>query len=118
MPPNSKKDSSPIFDAVNIREGALVEKFNLIDKAAKKDMHWWFFVLLMIGMITVGFLYVDMRKERADMRNEISNVRDSQLKYLTDKNELLMSAIVNNTRALETTNMILNRIENSKRFNE
>lgn len=106
MPPPNRADS------------ALTERFNIIDKAARKDLHWWFFVLLMIGMVTVGFLYVDMRQERAAMRQEITSVRDAQLKYLTDKNELLMSAIVNNTRALETTNQILNRIENSKRFNE
>lgn len=95
-------------DAVN----HLTEKFNLFDRAAKKDIHWWFFALLMVGMAAVGFLYNDMRRERSEMRKEIAAVRDAQLAYVTVKNEALMVALVNNTKALEANTQIMNRIEN------
>lgn len=80
----------------------------------KKGDRWWFFVLLMIGMVTVGFLYQDMRSERSSMRLEITEVRNSQLAYVTAKNEAMMEALLNNTRALEANTQTLNRIENRK----
>lgn len=115
MPPNSpKKDSSPNFDAVNIREGVLTERFNIIDKAAKKDLHWWFFVLLMIGMGYVGFERWESNQERVILRSEITEVRNAQMAYLTAKNEAMMAALLNNTRALEANTQTLNRLENRR----
>jgi len=95
-----------------------MDRFNVFDKAAKKDLHWWFFALLMIGMIAIGFLYIDMRKEREMMRGEITEVRQSQLKYVTEKSEAMMSALLNNTRALEANTQTLNRIENRKSYDQ
>lgn len=92
-------------------ESALMERFNVFDKAAKKDLHWWFFALLMIGMVTVGFLYQDMRAERASMRLEITEVRKDQLAYVTTKNDAMMTALINNTKALEANTQTLQRIE-------
>lgn len=104
----------PDFGAYHAPENALMEKWDVINRAANKDMRWWFFVLLMIGMVTVGFLYADMRAERASMRLEITEVRKDQIEYVTAKSEAMMSALVNNTRALEANTQTLNRIENRK----
>lgn len=65
----------------------------------------------MIGMAAFAFLYYDMRTERTQMRSEITELRNSQLAYVTSKNDALMIALVNNTRALEETTRTLNRIE-------
>lgn len=112
------KTNPPNFGAIpHVSESAILEKWNLFDKAAKKDLHWWFFALLMIGMLTVGFLYTDMRSERTSMRTEITEMRNSQLAYVTTKNEALMTALINNTRALEATLQTLNRIENRREQN-
>lgn len=92
----------------------LEARWNIFNAAAKKDLHWWFFALLMIGMGAFAFLYYDMRKERDSQRQEIRDVRESQLKYVTDKSEAMMTALLNNTRALEANTQTLNRIENRR----
>lgn len=104
----------PDFRAYNHRENALLDKWNLFDKAAKKDLHWWFFALLMIGMAGFAFLYSDMRKDREAMRVEIQQLRTDQLAYVTVKSEAMMAALLNNTRALEANTQTLNRLENRK----
>lgn len=109
------KLSPPDFNAAPVQpESVLLEKWNVFDKAAKKDLHWWFFALLMIGMLAIGFLYNDMRREREILRGEITEVRKDQLSFVTAKNEVMMTAIINNTRALEANTQTLNRIENRK----
>ncbi len=35
-------------------QGGFAEKFDILDKAAKKGDRWWFIALLMIGMAYVG----------------------------------------------------------------
>lgn len=91
-----------------------MEKWNVFDKAAKKGDRWWFFALLMIGMFYVGYERWESSKERESMRAEIVSVRDSQLAFLTQKNDAMMSALLNNTRALEANTMMMNRIENRR----
>ena len=95
-------------------EGAILEKWNLFDKAAKKDLHWWFFALLMIGMAAFAFLYMDMKKERESLRAELGDVRKEMFIFVTTKNDVMMNALTNNTRALEANTQTLNRIENRK----
>lgn len=102
----------------SVHEGSLAEKFGILDRAAKKDLHWWFFVLLMIGMSAFAFLYYDMRTERTSMRAEITELRNSQLAYVTAKNDIMMTALINNTRALEANTQTLNRLETRKYPNE
>lgn len=89
-------------------------KWNIFNAAANKDFHWWFFALLMFGIGAFAFLYYDMRAERASMRLEITEVRNAQLAYVTAKNEAMMAALLNNTRALEANTQTLNRIENRR----
>lgn len=101
-------------DAASSPESAVLDKWNLFDKAAKKDMRWWFFALLMIGMAYVGFERWESSKERDTLRGEITAVRESQLAFVTSKNDIMMTAIINNTRALEANTQTLNRIENRK----
>ncbi len=93
----------------------LEAKWNIFNAAAKKDLHWWFFALLMIGMGYVGFERWESSKERIQLRSEITSVRDSQLAYVQAKNEAMMAALINNTKALEANTQTLNRIENRKR---
>lgn len=106
----------PDFPAYTVatHENALEAKWNIFNAAAKKDLHWWFFALLMIGMGAFAFLYYDMRTEREALRKEIQDVRNSQLAYVTSKNDLFMAALLNNTRALEANTQILNRLENRR----
>lgn len=106
-----EKQSLPKFQDDETPEAALMTKWNIFDKAAKKDLHWWFFALLMIGMGYVGFERWESAEERKALRNEITDVRTSQLEYVTKKNEALMEALMNNTRALEANTQTLNRIE-------
>lgn len=103
----------PDFKAYRDPEG-LETKWNIFNAAAKKGDRWWFFALLMIGMGYVGFERWESGKERDIMRIEITQVRDSQLLYLTQKNDSMMSALLNNTRALEANTLMLNRIENRR----
>lgn len=109
MPP-TEQDQPPNFNAYRY-ESPLTEKFNLLDRAARKDMHWWFFALLMIGMAYVGFERWESSKEREELRGEISTVRKDQLEYLMVRNEAMMNALINNTRALELNTHTLNRLE-------
>jgi hypothetical protein len=111
MPPKSQQ---PDFQAYSGPESALEARWNIFNAAAKKDLHWWFFALLMIGMGAFAFLYYDMRTERESLRKEILEVRNSQLAYVTAKNDALMSALLNNTRALEANTQTLNRIESRR----
>lgn len=113
-------DSPPDFSQAHTisAENALLDKWNVFDKAAKKDLHWWFFALLMIGMGYVGFERWESGKERDQLRSEITDVRQSQLAFVTAKNEVMMTAIINNTRALEANTQTLNRIENRKERGE
>lgn len=90
---------------------SITDQFNLFDKAAKKDIHWWFFALLMIGMAYVGFERWEFGKERELLQIQISRIQESQLAYVTTKSETMMSALLNNTRALEANTQTLNRIE-------
>lgn len=106
----SSSDKEDVMEHIN-------EKFNIFDRAAKKDVHWWFFALLMIGMVAIGFLYTDMRKERSEMRVEITTIRESQLSFVTAKNEALMAALINNTKALEANTHAMQRIEASTNRN-
>ncbi len=106
-------ESVPDFPAYHPPD-ALEAKWNLFNAAAKKDLHWWFFALLMIGMGYVGFERWESGKERDQLRAEITEVRTSQLTFVTAKNEVMMTAIINNTRALEANTQTLNRIENRK----
>lgn len=89
-------------------------KYDIINAAANKSMRWWFFVLLMIGMVVVGFLYTDMRTERTAMRQEIREVRESQLKYVTDQGSAVVTALANNTLALKANTDTLQRLDNRK----
>ena len=109
-----EKQSLPEFKEDETPEGTVLAKYDLINRAASKDMRWWFFVLLMIGMGTVAFLYTDMRAERTSMRLEITEVRNSQLKYVTEISAAMHTALMNNTRALEANTQTLNRIENRR----
>lgn len=92
----------------------LEAKWNIFNAAAKKDIHWWFFALLMIGMGYVGFERWESNQERTQLREEITQVRTSQLDYVTAKSEAMMAALLNNTRALEANTQTLNRLENRK----
>ena len=118
MPPKTES-TPPNFQAAShiAHESALMEKFNVFDKAAKKDLHWWFFALLMIGMGYVAFERWESSKEREQLRSEITEVRNSQLAFLTSKNDAMMGALLNNTRALEINTQTLNRIENRRDSN-
>lgn len=89
-------------------------RWNIFDKAANKPTHWWFFALLMIGMAYVGFERWESSKERDLLRAEITEVRTAQLSFVTSKNDAMLSALLNNTRALEQTTQVLNRIENRR----
>ncbi len=109
--PNRKVPDPDFSSAPSQESSALEAKWNLFNAAAKKDLHWWFFALLMIGMLAIGFLYVDMRRERENLRSEITAVRDAQLAFLTSKNDSMMTALLNNTRALEANTRTLDRIE-------
>ncbi len=48
------------------------------------------------------------------MRVEITSVRDSQMMFLTQKNDAMQAALLNNTRALEANTLMMNRIENRR----
>lgn len=111
-----ENENTPDFRAYPMPspESAMLEKWNIFDKAAKKDMRWWFFALLMIGMAYVGFERWESSKERDQLRGEITSVRESQLAFVTAKNDVMMTAIINNTRALESNTQTLNRMENRK----
>lgn len=113
MPQKKPNPEPPDFDAYHPAD-PLEAKWNLFNAAAKKDLHWWFFALLMIGMGYVGFERWESGKEREALRAEILDVRTSQLAYVTSKNDAMMAALLNNTRALEANTQTLNRIENRK----
>lgn len=116
MPPEL---NPPNFEAAPRQaESSVLEKWNIFDKAANKDIKWWFFALLMIGMAYVGFERWESAKERDQLRQEITEVRKDQMNFVIAKNEAMMSALLNNTRALESNTQTLNRIENRKGNNE
>lgn len=107
MPPNSKKDSSPNFDAVNIHEGVVEARLKLIDAAAKKSDRWWFLTLMMLGMVAVCFLYYDSRQR--DKAREARN--DAQNLFIQDK---LAAALGESNRALDRNTSAFDR--NSSAF--
>lgn len=112
--PTPESIAPPDFPAYRPPESALMEKFNVFDRAAKKDLHWWFFALLMIGMGYVGFERWEFGRREDSLRGEITEVRNAQLQYVTSKSEAMMSALLNNTRALEANTQTLNRMERNK----
>lgn len=86
-------------------------RWKIVDAAAKKSDRWWMFTLL---MLVIGLLLYDhyaAGKQIDYLRGEIDSVRKDQLGYLTAKNEAMMMALSNNTRALEANTNVLSRIE-------
>ena len=77
-------------------ENDLIDKFNLLDKAAKKSDRWWFLALLIAGMLAVGWLYSDMRTERQAQNVKIDAMHDRI-------EEKLSSSLSDTTRALDKT---------------
>jgi len=84
---------------------------NLIGKAAKQSDRWWFFALLIIGMIYVGWERMQSAHEQEALRKEIVEVREAQMAYLREKTQIVTEALVNNTRALQENTAVLNRFD-------
>ncbi len=95
-------------------ESTLLEKWNIFDKAANKDIKWWFFALLMIGMGYTAFERWEAAEYNKQLRQEITDVRKDQMAFMTAKNEAMMTALMNNTKALESNTQILLRVEMRK----
>lgn len=90
-------------------------RWKIVDAAAKKSDRWWMFTLL---MLVIGLLLYDhyaAGKQIDALRAEIGDVRKDQLAYLTAKNEAMMVALLNNTKALEANTQTLNRLERKDR---
>lgn len=114
---NTSKDipsAEPNFAAYSPVNSELESKFNILDRMAKKGDRWWFIALLIIGMLYVGYERWESANERQSLRVEILEVRNSQLAFVTNKNEIMLGALLNNTRALEANTQTLNRMENRK----
>lgn len=103
------EEKPPDFSAV--KDTSLLDKWNLFDKAASKDIKWWFFALLMIGMGYAGFERWQSAEENKSLRQEITDVRKDQMAFVISKNEAMMSALMNNTEALKSNTQTLMRIE-------
>jgi len=84
---------------------------NLIGKAAKQSDRWWFFALLIIGMIYVGWERMQSAHEQEALRKEIVEVREAQMAYLREKTQIVTEALVNNTRALQENTAVLSRFD-------
>lgn len=105
----------PDFSAYNPATTEMESRFNILDRMAKKGDRWWFIALLMIGIAYSAYERWEASKEREGLRVEILEVRTSQLAFVTAKNDIMMTAIINNTRALEANTQTLNRLERKDR---
>ena len=107
MPPKEKQHPNFGSDAPAAND----TRWNIFNAAASKPDRWWFIALMMIGIGLFLYDKYESGKERTAMRLEIAMLRDAQLKFVTDKNEIMLAAILNNTRALDATTRALERVQ-------
>lgn len=100
--------------AVNMSDTDLLDKFNLLDRAAKKSDRWWFFALLVLGMVFIGYILnwgkaeLNKRDARiASLEERYSNHMYAQAAQSLAQNVQMSAALAENTKVIETNNRLL-----------
>jgi hypothetical protein len=76
----------------------------LIDEAAKRSDRWWFFVLLMVGIMWTGWNQWKQEQQLA--------IRDVKIDKLQEQLTTTFSGLVNeNTKAVQANTDMLRRVE-------
>lgn len=98
MSTEEKQDKQDLIEsAVQATVGQVLK---VVDRGAKKDDRWWFFMLLILGMTYVGYERWENNVERAGLRAEIEQVRSSYEHHLEATAQTLTSALTQNTEML------------------
>lgn len=88
----------------------LNETLQTIDYAAQKDDRWMFVALLVIGLITIGFLARNFMRQIAALQREIAKVRSDFESHLKTANAEMVAALTRSTEVIEHNSTILEQI--------
>lgn len=98
-------------------ETDLLDKFNLLDKAAKKSDRWWFFALLVLGMTFIGFILswgkdeLNKRDVRiASLEERYSMHLQAQAAQALAQNVQMSAALAENTKVIEANNRLMENV--------
>lgn len=89
----------------------VLEKYNVIDRAAKKSDRWWFFALLVIGMVAIWFIYTDMRGERLAQNTKLEKMHDTIETFMQTTLQKTTEALDKNSAAVERNTTELQRVD-------
>ena len=94
------------------------QRFDLLDRAARKNDRWWFLALLMIGMVFVGYILWWGQQELVVRDNRITSIERDYISHLATNtttanqtSQQLAGALSENARVVENNTRMLERVD-------